>query len=45
MIRNSDKFENGCIPMHCGAWVHGDLTYLKFYTVSRKKAPPLSKVQ
>jgi len=21
MVKGSDKFENGCIPMHCGARV------------------------
>jgi len=23
MIKSSDEFENGCIPMHCGARVSG----------------------
>ena len=28
MVKSSDEFENGCIPMYCGA-----LTYLMFYVL------------
>ena len=45
VIRSSDEFENGCIPMHCMRCAGGDLMSLafKYSTSQRSDSVPIAR--